>query len=742
MNLRRILALAVACTTGAAGLALHGGTPASASPFDDVARWVAQPAGADLHWSSPAIADVNNDGSNDVVVGGQNGLLYAYNADGSALPGWPARVEPVAGQGAAVASSPAVGDLDGDGSNEVAVGAGTVDQSYRNQNGGVVIFNGNGSVRCRFRTNDKFNVWTEGGPDGFSEPVFNSPAMGDVDGDGSKDVVFGSFDHFIRAIDRNCNVIAAFDNQDTVWSAPAVADVDGDGQAEVFIGGDATRGGLQHDGGYFRRLDYNGSPTFAQPWVRLSSETFQSAPAIGTINGRAAVVTGAGHDKCINLGRCSESNRVWAFDVGNGEDLPGWPQAMPSPIFLTGPALGDVNGDGSTDVVMGSKDGTIRAFRGDGSTIWSTALGDNDYVGSPVIADVNGSGTPEVVAAATPRSFVLGGTNGQILSRFGAGQTGLAHKNAPAVGSLGRSWAVVTAGFDPRTGNTGWVQAFDIPNPTSAPWPLFRKNARRLGADVTDAAPLPPCATGYWLVAGDGGIFSFGLQAPFFGSTGDIRLNQPIVGMTPTPNRQGYQFVARDGGVFSFGNAAFHGSTGAMRLNRPVVGMAATPSGNGYWLVASDGGIFSFGDAQFHGSTGAMALNAPIVGMASTPTGNGYWLVASDGGIFSFGDAEFFGSTGAMRLNKPIVGMSGSPSGRGYWFVASDGGIFSFGDATFFGSTGDIRLNQPVVGMRRTASGNGYWFVAADGGIFSFGDAEFCGSTGNIRLNQPIVGMG
>ena len=79
--------------------------------------------------------------------------------------------------------------------------------------------------------------------------------------------------------------------------------------------------------------------------------------------------------------------------------------------------------------------------------------------------------------------------------------------------------------------------------------------------------------------------------------------------------------VATDGGIFSFGDAAFFGSTGAIRLNRPIVGMAPTPSGQGYWLVASDGGIFSFGDARFFGSTGAIKLNKPIVGMAATPSG-------------------------------------------------------------------------------------------------------------------------
>ncbi len=120
----------------------------------------------------------------------------------------------------------------------------------------------------------------------------------------------------------------------------------------------------------------------------------------------------------------------------------------------------------------------------------------------------------------------------------------------------------------------------------------------------------------------------------------------------------GYDLVASDGGIFTYGDANFYGSTGAINLNKPIVGMASTPDGKGYWLVASDGGIFTYGDANFYGSTGAINLDKPIVGMASTPDGKGYWLVASDGGIFTYGDANFYGSTGNINLNKPIVGMA------------------------------------------------------------------------------------
>jgi hypothetical protein len=157
--------------------------------------------------------------------------------------------------------------------------------------------------------------------------------------------------------------------------------------------------------------------------------------------------------------------------------------------------------------------------------------------------------------------------------------------------------------------------------------------------------------------------------------------------------------VAADGGIFSFGDAGFYGSTGAMKLNKPIVGMAPTPSGKGYWFVASDGGIFSFGDAAFYGSTGNLTLAKPIVGMAPTPSGKGYWFVAADGGIFSFGEAAFFGSTGAMKLSQPIVGLAATKSGRGYWFVAADGGIFNFGDAAFLGSAGGKSLPARIVSM-------------------------------------------
>jgi hypothetical protein len=131
--------------------------------------------------------------------------------------------------------------------------------------------------------------------------------------------------------------------------------------------------------------------------------------------------------------------------------------------------------------------------------------------------------------------------------------------------------------------------------------------------------------------------------------------------MAPTPDGGGYWLVASDGGVFSFGDAQFFGSTGAIRLNKPIVGMAVTPDGGGYWMVASDGGIFAFGHAGFYGSTGAIHLAQPIVGMAATPDGKGYWFTAADGGLFNYGDAPFYGSTAGQVVNDMVAMASDAP---------------------------------------------------------------------------------
>jgi hypothetical protein len=288
---------------------------------------------------------------------------------------------------------------------------------------------------------------------------------------------------------------------------------------------------------------------------------------------------------------------------------------------------------------------------------------------------------------------------------------------------------------------TGWYHPTPSCSPgssttTSGSSNYFGSLIEATGALQVSSVP----SSGYWTVASDGGIFSYG-NAAFYGSMGGKHLNAPMVAIAATPSGKGYWTVASDGGVFSYGDAKFHGSMGGKHLNEPMVGIASGPSGCGYWTVASDGGVFSYGDAKFHGSMGGKHLNSPVVGIAPTQAGNGYWLVASDGGIFAFGTAKFYGSMGGRHLNSPVIGMVPTADGKGYLLVAADGGVFAFGDANFYGSQGGKPLNAPMVSIASTPDDQGYWTVASDGGVFSYGDARFYGSMGGRHLNAPMVGI-
>ena len=211
----------------------------------------------------------------------------------------------------------------------------------------------------------------------------------------------------------------------------------------------------------------------------------------------------------------------------------------------------------------------------------------------------------------------------------------------------------------------------------------------------------------------------------------------------PTPSGRGYWLVAADGGVFTFGDARFLGSTGHRSLAAPIVGIAPTPSGRGYWLVASDGGVFTFGDARVprlhrtpaprrtdrrhrpdpdrsrllarrprrwgvHLRRRALprhprrrrSLTAPIRRIAAARTGYGYWLAARDGRTLAFGArAPYrteFPPRGRRRMASTAdaaVTIAASPHG-GYLVASRRGAV---------GISGSTRAAEPA---RAGASGS------------------------------------
>jgi lysophospholipase L1-like esterase len=220
-----------------------------------------------------------------------------------------------------------------------------------------------------------------------------------------------------------------------------------------------------------------------------------------------------------------------------------------------------------------------------------------------------------------------------------------------------QAWAdLLFATLDSLDGGTPVIESFDGSQPRVDASAALNESPSTMAASRSSAR--------VWFATPDGRVEP-GRGTPSYGSLASPP-RAPIVGMSATSSGQGYWLVAADGGVFSFGDASFYGSTGGLRLNQPIVAMSATPSGRGYWLLAADGGVFSFGDASFYGSTGSLRLNQPVVGMSATPSGRGYWFVAADGGVFSFGDARYYGSGVALHAATGASFLGIASGARGY----------------------------------------------------------------------------
>jgi hypothetical protein len=255
--------------------------------------------------------------------------------------------------------------------------------------------------------------------------------------------------------------------------------------------------------------------------------------------------------------------------------------------------------------------------------------------------------------------------------------------------------------------------------------------------------------SGYWLVGSDGGIFNFG-AAGFYGSTGSMTLQRPVVGITPTNDNRGYWLVASDGGVFSYGDSTFVGSLPGLgfhpagsglphSLDQPIVGIVPSANGQGYYMVAADGGVFAFNSVFAGSCPGIGGCAGAAVAVAPDASGKGYWLATNSGQIYAFGNAKYFGAPGTQ--SSKITSMVRTPDGGGYYIVDGLGQVFAYGDAVWRGNlpAGAAVGFDPATAIAATADGQGYWITTALGKIYPFGDAPNDGDMSGTHLNGAII---
>lgn len=231
-------------------------------------------------------------------------------------------------------------------------------------------FKGGRATRLRVRQDAAL---VPNGPNG----MIATPALGYIDTDDTPDVVTASWGQALDARSgRTGTRLAGWPKwlKDSIWSSPAIGDIDGDGAHDVVVGGDCAGNpnGTQPcgnvGGGYVWAFNRDGT----EKWrYFLAGQVVWSSPALGDLNGDGAqdVVVGTGGYWREPAGRV-----VTALNGKTGEVL--WKAATPARV-VGSPSLADVTGDGRPDVFVVTYGGYLMAFNGaNGVKLWHNCITD------------------------------------------------------------------------------------------------------------------------------------------------------------------------------------------------------------------------------------------------------------------------------------------------------------------------------------------------------------------------------
>jgi hypothetical protein len=296
--------------------------------------------------------------------------VYVWHHDGSPLQGWPVLVkDPLETQRARIICTPAIGDVDGDGYPEIAIGTNE-------------IF-GSGGAENEARG---YLLKHTGSP--IKEDVL--PALED----GWPVSTFGLTVNTLPVVGRGTP------------TNPAMADLDGDGTLEINLDAlaftpnlwnhDGSKYGVTLDNFEFGSLsDSKDAPTY----TLINNGTFARFDPYGGID----LIKGtAGFDFALTFvqggQRAVFDHQLSAWDTETGYYVKGFPRVVADWQFFMNPTVVDLDNDGHPEVLNGSGGYILDAFnyKGEQPAGFPKMLG-SWIISSPGFGDLTGNGKWDVV---------------------------------------------------------------------------------------------------------------------------------------------------------------------------------------------------------------------------------------------------------------------------------------------------------------------------------------------------------
>lgn len=363
----------------------------------------------------------NMDSDNDLeIVRNMGYTVQAWNFDGSNVPGWPQTVPTYQ-----LECSPAFGDIDGDGQEEIVVTNhgltsggfiyafrknGTpvpgfpINHGYSSRTPVLANINNSGGLEIivNKRLSGSGEVWVYSGngvvypgwPKTINHVPASSSAVGDITGDGIPEIVSESYSS-LYAWDKDGNPLSGFPytmpNGDVnSYSSPVLADIDGDNIREIIFGTHVLG-----SGGYVYVLKNNG--TLLTGWPQPTVYWIYGPPAVGYIDGDNIIDIAVG-DQVLS-GTPSDQLYVWNK---NGVYLSGFPVPLLNAINNQ-VSIADIDNDNNMELIVDDNTtsggrGKYLAFNHNGTPVagWDVNVDGTTMFSTPMLGDLNRDGILDI----------------------------------------------------------------------------------------------------------------------------------------------------------------------------------------------------------------------------------------------------------------------------------------------------------------------------------------------------------